>query len=145
MTQTIAPTDVSAPEWEREIRLLEERARRAFLDADIETLNRLWAEAFTVNSPLERINDKRQVLGLLQAGRIRHTTYDCEIEHVSRHDDVVVVMGRDHVTGPPAGTARRRYTNIWQLQNGEWRSIARHAQLALPDNSESTHAERASR
>jgi hypothetical protein len=41
----------------------------------------------------------------------------------------VVVMGHDRVTGPPAGDARRRYTNVWQLENGRWRSIARHAHV----------------
>ena len=122
----------TTPAWETEIRRLEEEARLAFLNADIPTLTRLWSDDYAVNSPLERINDKGQVLGLLQAGRIRHETYDCQIEHISRHGEVVVVMGQDHVTGPPAGEARRRYTNVWQLQDGQWRSIARHAQLMVP-------------
>ena len=94
------------------------------LDAD--TLTDLWADDFTVNSPLERVNEKAQVLDLLQAGLIRHTTCECQIEHISRHGDVVVVMGRDRVTDPPDGhVTRRRYTNVWQLQNGQWRTIAR--------------------
>jgi ketosteroid isomerase-like protein len=129
MAQTSTPAKSSSADWELEIRRLEDDARLAFLNADIATLTRLWAEDFTVNSPLERINDRSQVLALLQGGRIRHTTYECEIEHISRHGDVVIVMGQDQVTGPPAGPARRRYTNVWQLQNGQWRSIARHAQL----------------
>ncbi len=129
MAETPANPDGNWPEWEVEIRRLEEEGRAAYLAGDVTTLDRLWAEAFTVNSPLERINDKGQVLELLQSGRIRHATYECWIEHVARHGDVVVVMGRDHVTGPPAGDARRRYTNVWQLQNGRWRTIARHAQL----------------
>jgi hypothetical protein len=99
-------TDATAPQipaWETEIRRLEEEARVAFLDADVAALHRLWADGYAVNSPLERINDKGQVLGLLQAGRIQHATYDCRIELIHRHGDVVVVMGEDHVTGPPAG------------------------------------------
>jgi ketosteroid isomerase-like protein len=129
MTQQ-TPDTSDLPDWEREIRRLEEEARLAFLNADIATLTQLWHERFTVNSPLERINDRAQVLALLQAGRIRHDTYECDIEQISRYGDVVVVMGQDRVTGPPGGPARRRYTNVWQLQDGRWRSIARHAQLA---------------
>jgi ketosteroid isomerase-like protein len=129
MTPTASDPVSATPQWEADIRRLEEAARVAFLNADIPALTRLWADTYAVNSPLERINDKGQVLALLQAGRIRHATYECEIEHISRHGDVVVVMGQDHVTGPPAGEARRRYTNVWQLQDGQWRSIARHAQL----------------
>jgi len=132
MTQQASDTP-DVPEWEREIRRLEEEARLAFLHADTATLTRLWDERFTVNSPLERINDKHQVLALLEAGRIRHDTYECDIEHISRYGDVVIVMGHDRVTGPPAGSARRRYTNVWQLQDGRWRSIARHAQLTSVD------------
>lgn len=127
-TDTAAPP---MPEWEVEIRRLEEQARVAFLDGDVTTLSGLWAEGYAVNSPLERINDKDQVLNLLQGGRIRHDSYHCQIELVSRHGDVVIVMGEDHVTGLPAGEARRRYTNVWQLQDGRWRGIARHAQRRI--------------
>lgn len=129
MTWTTSEPLTAKPQWEADIRQLEEEARLAFLNADIPTLADLWTDTFVVNSPLERINDRDQVLALLQAGRIRHDTYECVIEHISRHGDVAVVMGQDHVTGPPSGEARRRYTNVWQLQDGQWRSIARHAQL----------------
>jgi ketosteroid isomerase-like protein len=126
MTHSDSTTDAT---WEPEIRALEEQSRVAFLNGDIETLKGLWADGFIVNSPLDRVHRKAQVLDLLQSGRIRHATYDCEIEHISRSGDVVVVMGHDRVTGPPVGDARRRYTNVWQLENGRWRSIARHAHL----------------
>ena len=129
MTQNINSEATGPVHWEADIRRLEESARVAFLFADVETLNGLWAETFTVNSPFECINDKEQVLELLRTGAIRHATYECEIEALRRHGDVVTVMGRDRITGPPAGKAERRYTNIWQLQDGTWRTIARHAQL----------------
>jgi hypothetical protein len=129
MTQTSTAAETT-PTWEREIRTREEEARIAFLDADIETLNLLWADAYVVNSPLNRVHTKAQLLDLLKAGRIRHTTFECEIEHISRHGDVVVVMGRDRVTDPPEDAiSRRRYTNVWRLENGRWRSIARHAHV----------------
>jgi ketosteroid isomerase-like protein len=118
------------PSWEGEIRALEEEARTAFLSGDLDALTLLWADGYTVNSPLNRVHQKAQLLDLLQAGRIRHTAFECEIEHISRHGDVVVVMGHDRVTDPPDGVvSRRRYTNVWQLENGRWRSIARHAHV----------------
>jgi ketosteroid isomerase-like protein/heme-degrading monooxygenase HmoA len=120
-----------ASDWETKIRELEEQARLAFLQADTDTLAALWADDFTVNSPHERVHHKAQVLSLLAAGRIRHSTYQCEIEQVTRHGDVAVVMGRDRVTDPPDGAVtRRRYTNVWQLRDGRWRAITRHAQVA---------------
>jgi uncharacterized protein DUF4440 len=120
-------------DWKQEIRALEAEASRAFLAVDTAVLDRLWAENYAVNSPLLRVNDKRQVLALLQAGRIRHTSQEVEIEHMSRHGDVVLVMGRDAVTDPPDGAVtRRRFTNVWQLVDGEWRAIGRHAQIIAP-------------
>jgi hypothetical protein len=42
---------------------------------------------------------------MLEAGRIRHTSLRSEIEHMARHNDIVVVMGGDRVTDPPDGVA----------------------------------------
>ena len=126
----LAPTIDAAADWQHDILTLEEQARAAFLGADIPTLDAMWADGFIVNSPLNMINDKARVIELLRAGRIRHSTYEVEIERITRYGDVVVVMGHDTVDGPPDDVrVHRRFTNIWQLQDGTWRSIARHAQV----------------
>ena len=115
--------------WEQTIRSLEEQGRVAFLAADVQTLDRLWADDLVVNSPLNIINDKAKVLELLSAGRIRHELDEVQIEQITRHGDVVAVMGGDVVDGPPTfKRTSRRFTNIWQIRDGEWRMIARHAQ-----------------
>lgn len=130
---TTAPSIAPASTWEDDIRALEERGRVAFLAADTETLAGMWDDAFIVNSPLNILNDKARVLDLLASGRIRHTRDDVVIERMSRFGDVVVVMGRDTVDGPPHGDlVERRFTNVWQLQNGAWVMIARHAQIVAP-------------
>jgi ketosteroid isomerase-like protein len=117
------------PELDREIRDIEEQSRVAFLAGDVETLDRLWADGFLVNSPLNMVNERAGVLALLQSGRIRHTSLEVAIERISQHGDLVVVMGNDTVTDPPDGrVTRRRFTNIWQRQDGRWRMVARHAQ-----------------
>ncbi|MFL5460349.1 MAG: nuclear transport factor 2 family protein [Gemmatimonadales bacterium] len=119
--------------WEQEIRTLEEQGRVAFLAGDISTLDRLMDDRLLVNSPLNIVNDKAKVLDLLGKGLIRHTRDDVEIENIARYGDVVTVMGRDTVDGPPSNTlTHRRFTNIWQLQDGAWRMIARHAQVIAP-------------
>jgi Domain of unknown function (DUF4440) len=129
MTPDTATMD-SIETWEIEVRALEETGRTAFLAADTATLDAIWDDALVVNSPLNVINDKARVLELLSTGRIRHTFDDVVIERVSRYDNVVVVMGRDTVDGPPhGGVMNRRFTNIWQMRDGEWKMIARHAQI----------------
>ena len=114
--------------WEQEIRAREEENRVAFLTADVAALDRLWTDDFAVNSPLNFVNDKRSTLALLETGRIRHASLTAEIEHMTRHGEVVVVMGSDRVTDPPDDTiTHRRFTNLWRLEDGEWRCFARHA------------------
>src|SRR4051794_3100112 len=116
---TIAPALDAAADWQHDILTLEEQARAAFLGADIPTLDAMWADGFIVNSPLNMINDKARVIELLRAGRIRHSTYEVAIEQIARHGDVVIVMGRDTVDGPPDNVhVHRRFTNVWQLQGG---------------------------
>jgi ketosteroid isomerase-like protein len=116
--------------WEAEVRACEEKNRIAFLEADIPTLRGLWSDDFLVNSPRNEVNDKERLFELLEAGRIRHTSFTAEIEHVVRHGDVVVVMGGDRVTDPPDGTvSHRRFTNLWRLEAGSWRCFARHANV----------------
>jgi hypothetical protein len=127
---TVTQNPEAATDWQQEIRTLEERARTAFLDADVPTLDAMWDNRLLVNSPLNVVNDKTRVLELLGSGRIRHTMDEVEIEHIARYGDVVVVMGRDTVDGPPTNVlTHRRFTNVWQLQDGTWRMIARHAQV----------------
>ncbi|HET8705554.1 MAG TPA: nuclear transport factor 2 family protein [Pseudomonadales bacterium] len=114
--------------WENAIREREEALRTAFLAVNISALDELLAPEYIVNSPLQKVFEKRQLFELLKLGRIRHLSFEVDIERISRFGDVAVVMGRDQVTDPPEGKlTHRRFTNIWQLTEGVWRSIARHA------------------
>lgn len=109
-------------------------ASAAFLAGDLAVLNDLWSEDYIVNSPLQKVVDKPQLLELVRSGRVRHGTYEAQIERMVRHGNVVIVMGRDTVTDPPDGTvSRRRYTNVWRLHDGIWKSIARHANVLPRD------------
>ena len=120
----------AASSWETEIRTREEEGRVAFLKADLVALDKLWGDSFAVNSPLQKVLEKQQVLEALRSGQIRHETFEIEIEYMRRHGDVVVVMGRDRVVDPPDGAvSQRRFTNIWKLDGSVWRSIARHAHI----------------
>src|SRR6476620_12316453 len=116
--------------WEQDVRAREEENRVAFLAGDVPVLDRLWTDDCLVNSPLSLVNDKPRTLALLQAGRIRHSSLTVDIERMSCHGDVVVVMGRDRVTdGPEHAVSHRRFTNLWRLDGGAWRCFARHANV----------------
>jgi ketosteroid isomerase-like protein len=127
----------SSSSWESDIRAREEQARAVFLAADIGALNELLADGYVVNSPLQRVVTKQQLFELIGTGRIRHSAYRSEIDHIVRHGDTVIVMGHDTVADPPDGViSRRRYTNVWQLDGDAWRSIARHAHVTSREPAE---------
>jgi hypothetical protein len=109
---------------------LEQAGREAFLARDLRALEALWSEALQVNSPINRVHSKQQVLALLGAGVIAHTALDATVELVMRHPDTVVVMGSERVIDDPAAPAvHRRFTNVWRREGEAWRLFVRHANV----------------
>jgi ketosteroid isomerase-like protein len=124
----------TAPPWEAEIRALEDEGRRAFLERDLAALEGLWSDTLHVNSPLNVVNPGSTVAELLRTGRIGHISFEAEIEHLARHGDVAIVMGSETIVDEPGGPAlHRRFTNVWRLERGSWKLVARHANLVPPD------------
>ena len=118
---------------ETEIRKIEETEHTAMLERDTGTLLKIWASDFIVNTPANRITISRQELfDLVKAGVFNYSSFKREIEKIFVKGNVVITMGNETVV--PIGnspnvekTIKRRYTNIWLKQNGEWRLTIRHA------------------
>ena len=122
--------DSDPSDWQQEVQALEEEGRRAFLSRDTERLDALWSDNLVVNSPINRIHDKQQVLSLLRAGVIAHATLQSHVETIQRCGDLVVIMGSETLTNAPDGpTIYRRFTNMWRAEEGSWRMIACHANV----------------
>ena len=123
-----------ADTWEQEIRAAEARHRLAFLSADTAALREMFSDQFIVNSPLNMVVGKGQLLDMVRSGRLAISTFDQQIDQIRRFGDIAVVMGEDAVTyiapSPNAGQMhRRRFTDIWQMDKGGWRFIARQATI----------------
>lgn len=120
------------PAWQAEAIALEKENCRAFVGHDIGRLDQLWSDDLLVNSPINRIHDKRRVLELLQSGVIAHLTYETDIEVARRDGDILTVMGSETVTNDAQSPAiRRRYTNVWRREGDAWRLFLRHANVIL--------------
>ena len=115
------------------IRNLEEKEHKAMLNQDAATLQRIWAADFMVNAPFNRVTlSSQEVIDLVKKGVIRYSSFQRNIEEVMIKNNMAITMGSEEVVPlgdlPNAGkTVKRRYTNIWMLQNGDWRLVARHA------------------
>lgn len=69
---------------------------------------------------------RRELLDMVNRGAIRFSSFTRYIEHMVVKKDLAVTMGSEEVlftrSVPQAGqTFKRRFTNIWLKQNGEWK------------------------
>ena len=116
--------------WQAEILAVEERANAAFLNRDLAQLEQLFSDELLVNSPINRVNDKKKLLELLGSGAIGHVSSTIRHELIRRDGDLVVVMGSDAVQdSPSAPVLQRRFTNIWRKEGDRWRLYIRHANV----------------
>lgn len=122
---------------EIEVRALEQTVVTAILNADTNTLKRVWAPEFLVNNPRNDISGNRDSVLLVQkAGMIDYSRFERVIERMQFQDNLVITMGhelftsRNDMPGVKAGQVyKRRFTNIWLKKNGRWQQIARHASI----------------
>ena len=124
---------------EEEIRKLEQMEVHAILSKDTVALKKLWDREYVVNNPnnqivLAKANPvDRPVLNMPR------TSFTRNVEHITVRGDIVFSMGSEIVV--PAGDdpksgqpVKRRYTNIWMKVNGDWRLVARHANVICQGN-----------
>ena len=124
----------NADTWEQQIRAAEARHRLAFMSGDTAALRVMFSDQFIVNSPLNAVIGKGQLLDMVRSGRLAISKFDQRIEQVRRFGDIAVVMGEDEIVyvapSPLAGqTHVRRFTDIWQMDGGGWRFITRQATI----------------
>ena len=111
---------------------------QAFLNQDATALRQLWSDDFVVTNPLNRLATKTPVLDMIKSGFLVITSYDREIEYLCVVGNITIVAGSENVMWggnmPLAGKVEHlRFTAVWMVRGGEWREIARHANI-VPNN-----------
>ena len=127
----------AADSWEADIRAAEAKHLQAFREGNVAAIDEMLSNEFVVNSPLNNVVDKKQLVGMVRSGALTVSEFTQDIDRITRFGDVVFVMGADKVVwtkpSPNAGrTDRRRFTDVWRLENGRWVFIARQATLLCP-------------
>ena len=122
---------------EKKIRFLEQVEVKAVLVKDTAMLLKLWDKNFVVNNPDGVVvfpgssTLDRPVLRQSRASFVRN------VEQVIVKGNVAFSMGSEIVVAPGDGNVagkqvKRRYTNIWINENGNWKLAARHANVICP-------------
>ena len=124
---------------EAEIRSLEQIEVQAVLQKDTVTLLKLWDKDYIVNSPDNVIVFAGKTAVDRPVLKRPKTSFTREIEKITIRGAFVISMGSETVV--PAGDqpnpgqiVKRRYTNIWEKQNGGWKLVARHANVVCQQN-----------
>jgi ketosteroid isomerase-like protein len=109
------------------------RMDRAILNRDAKGFSAVFADDAVVNNPFNRIARKADAERNLATGLIDYTTLERVIEYAApRGDHDVVLMGEEVLT--PVRRAkfagekiRRRTTEVWSDETGEWKLVIRQA------------------
>jgi hypothetical protein len=120
---------------ENEIRKLDKAEAQAVLQHDTLMLETLWADDFTVNTPLNTVNTRKR------GDRINlyYNRFDRNTEKLMVYNDsLAITMGSEIINRKPpmtmpGQTLTRRYTHVWMKRNGRWQLAARHANFICPD------------
>ena len=128
----------SKSDIENLIRDLEAKSVKAILDGDTNTLKKMWAPEFIVNTPRNDVAENRDAVLLIQkTGLINYSSFTRTIEKIQIQEDVAITMGYETYIPkenlPQAGqTIKRRFINVWMKKNGQWQHIARQASIICP-------------
>lgn len=132
-TQVI--TVARSTDIENKIKELEKAESGAVVAHDTTTLESIWADDFTVNTPYNKVGTGKK------GGPIPlyYARLDRNIEKLIVYSDrLVMTMGNEVVKRKPpmtlAGqTLTRRFTHVWMKRNGKWQLAIRHANFICSD------------
>lgn len=120
---------------ESQVRRVSDEEVHAFLNQDETALRQLWSDDLIVTNPLNKLATKSQVLDMMNSGFLVIMSYDRTIEYLRVVGDLAIVAGSENVTWggtmPMAGKSEHlRFTAVWMMEDGQWREVARHANIA---------------
>ena len=116
------------------IRTLENNERETILKGDTVQLSKLMSKNIVVQNPENVIVGYRKIIDRVKSGKINYSSFERKIENIAFINGIAVVMGLEAIVpkGDTENTGKmvkRRFTNIWAKENGNWKLIARQATI----------------
>ena len=118
-----------------EIRELQGRWMRAWLDRDRDTVEAILHPQFTLRSSAsDAVVDRASWIESVLSGRVAGTAFTYDEMTVTVSGDTAIVDNRATFTGTIDGRdwSRTTYqTDVWVREDGPWRVIRRHSSLPV--------------
>ena len=115
------------------IRKLEDAERQAILKSDTVQLSKLMSRKIVVQNPENAIVGFKQIMDRIKTGKINYSIFERRIDTISFINGIAIVMGEETVMPKsdtqPGKIVKRRFTNIWTKENGNWQLTARQATI----------------
>jgi len=121
---------------ETSLRAADAEELRIVLTGDANAMRVLMHPNYIVNSPVNQIVRKDQLIKLLSEGIIGSDAIERTIEATAITGNVGIVMGRETIKPKPNSelglahgvkTLKRRFTNVFVFEEGNWRLLARQS------------------
>jgi hypothetical protein len=121
---------------ETSLRAADAEELRIVLTGDADAMRDLTHPNYMVNSPVNQIVRKDQLIKLLSEGKIASEAIERTIEATAITGDVGIVMGHETIKPKPNSelglahgvkTLERRFTNVFVFEQGHWRLLARQS------------------
>jgi hypothetical protein len=113
-----------------ELGRLEQVWNTAHLEGDATTLERLWADVFTVTVPGMPLMSRADAVGVARSNRIKFSRYETSDLVVQVFDEAAVVRGRmrrSRSRGDQLVEDDWQFTKVYVKQEGNWKVVAFHA------------------
>ena len=115
------------------IRKLEDAERQAILKSDTVQLSKLMSRKIVVQNPENAIVGYNQIMDRIKSGKINYSIFERRIDTISFINGIAIVMGEETLMPKsdtqPGKIVKRRFTNIWTKENGNWQLTARQATI----------------
>ena len=123
---------------EASLRQVDEHQRSLIAARDAAGMQALADPDLHINAPTNKVLTGQQLVGMMKSGAVAGEEFVRVPESVTISGDVGIVMGHERFTATPgsesgkmfgARSLDRRYTNIYRWKDGQWRFLARHANV----------------
>ena len=111
-----------------DVEKMEQKRLRAVIEADMPTLNAIYADDFFYNTSSGPSLTKSEYLPRYASGELKVNAVDSEARDIRIYDNTALVTGIAHVTLTTKGetkTVHLRYLNVWVKRAKGWQLVAR--------------------
>lgn len=123
LTPALASADPAA-----DVEKMEQKRMRAVIEADMPTLNAIYADDFFYNTSSGPTLTKSEYLLRYASGELKIHSADSEARDIRVYDNTALVTGIVHVNLTAKGetkTLHLRYLNVWVKRANGWELVAR--------------------